>query len=310
VLAADEVYRLQSGKDPECRFFQRFAEEGHYAGRTRPSKTRQGIYAVTGGGQFLASLNSNDPQQVANMMRRALIRWGEMDPQQRGPTQPDPQRRTWIRRPEQQYPDGGLVLHVFSRDLPREGVPTDWRGRAWNQDFAWFRADEMTELLPDATQIGARRDIPHHLLRRLARAHLVDNVRGQTIPYEEEHIKSAEWSSEIIDVDDDRITIRLTGHSRCEAKGSWPVAGFQAADSPSLQNRGFDAVLLGIAQFDRHNRRFVTFHMVALGDRWGGTQFNGRHQDLAAAPIGIAFTLAGDSPADQIAPALLHAYGW
>ena len=38
VPAADEVGRLQRGEDRECRFFQGFAEEGHYVA-VRPSGT-------------------------------------------------------------------------------------------------------------------------------------------------------------------------------------------------------------------------------------------------------------------------------
>ena len=55
VPAADEVWHLQNRKDAECRLFQAIAEQGHYAGRSRPSTTRQGIYACTPSGRFLAS---------------------------------------------------------------------------------------------------------------------------------------------------------------------------------------------------------------------------------------------------------------
>ena len=65
IPAADEVGRLQSGKDAECQLFRKIAEQGHYAGRTRPSRTRQGTYATTADGTFLASWNKNDPRVVA-----------------------------------------------------------------------------------------------------------------------------------------------------------------------------------------------------------------------------------------------------
>jgi len=73
VPAADEVFRLQGGTDPECRLFQKFAEQGHYGGR--PGTTRQGTYAATPSGELLASINSNDPQRIADMLRRALDKW-------------------------------------------------------------------------------------------------------------------------------------------------------------------------------------------------------------------------------------------
>ena len=37
IPVADEVHRLQTGEDRECRLFQKIAEQGHYAGRTQPT---------------------------------------------------------------------------------------------------------------------------------------------------------------------------------------------------------------------------------------------------------------------------------
>jgi hypothetical protein len=70
VPAADEVYRMQNLKtstDPECRLFQKFAEQGHYR---RPGTTRQGTYCVSPSGVLLGSINSNDPQRIADLSYR------------------------------------------------------------------------------------------------------------------------------------------------------------------------------------------------------------------------------------------------
>jgi len=45
---------------------------------------------------------------------------------------------------------------------------------------------------------------------------------------------------------------------------------------------------------------------VALGSRWGATQYNGRRSDTNAAPIGIVMTLAEDTPCQRIAPAFFY----
>jgi hypothetical protein len=66
---------------------------------------------------------------------------------------------------------------------------------------------------------------------------------------------------------------------------------------------GLDMRLLGKATYDLNKGQFLTFEMVALGSRWGGTQNNGRKGDADTAPIGILFTLAGDGPCERIAPA-------
>ena len=153
VPVADEVHRLQTGKDPECRLFQKIAEKGHYAGRTRPTKTRQGIYAAAPSGHFLASINSNDPMRVKAMLERALVAWKELPEADRYLEKPlsDRSREIW-RADERKRPEDGLVLRVYSRDVDRGENPTkDWRGQAWNLDIAWLRAEDVRGFLPSET---------------------------------------------------------------------------------------------------------------------------------------------------------------
>ena len=46
VPAADEAHFLKVMRGAEGDLFRAVAEKGHYAGRTVPTSTRQGIYAV------------------------------------------------------------------------------------------------------------------------------------------------------------------------------------------------------------------------------------------------------------------------
>jgi hypothetical protein len=68
--------------------------------------------------------------------------------------------------------------------------------------------------------------------------------------------------------------------------------------------------LLGKATFDLAKKRFTAFELVAAGLRKGGTQYNGRPDDLGEHAIGFVFQLAGDSPSDRVAPAFVWAYRW
>ena len=145
VPAADEVGLLQRGRGPEGELFLKFAEKGHYGGRTRPTSTRQGIYCATPSGEFLSSLNHNDPRRVEAALRKALEAWEAMPREKRllpGAPAAAPEGRF---RYESLFPADGLALRVFVRDLPRgEGCATttkeeDWRARSWNQDTVWFR---------------------------------------------------------------------------------------------------------------------------------------------------------------------------
>jgi hypothetical protein len=49
--------------------------------------------------------------------------------------------------------------------------------------------------------------------------------------------------------------------------------------------------------------------VVAVGTRWGGTQYNCRDNDLPPAPFGAVLSLAGASRAERVAPTHFRGYG-
>src|SRR5262249_30085617 len=129
-----------------------------------------------------------------------------------------------IKRPERYYPEGGLVLNVTSRDLPREGgkpnpAKAGWRETAWNQDFAWLTKTEARPFRPAEAKVRKRQDLPVPLLHRIACAHLIDNVRGQTSPFKESQVQKARLSTEVTAVDGDVVSLRLEGETRTAMEG-------------------------------------------------------------------------------------------
>lgn len=290
--------------------FQGIMEKGHYGGRFQPTDTRQGTYALSPSGIFLASCNTNDPAQMAKMLQRALDTWNTMPKGDRlRASLPQPQ----LQRAETKRPSDGLILRVFSRDLPRgDGVAcaTDWRKDAWNQDYAWFNKVEVSTFIPVERRVGASVTIPQKLAARLARAHFVDNVRGQTPSFPPEAIKVAEITSVVEKVAGDTIRLRLTGHTVADETGRWAVEGFRDMEKPTDQKRTIETKLLGHAIYDAKAERFTEFELVAVGTRAGATQYNGRGDDPGPAPIGYYLTLAKENPAQQVAPANVWAYEW
>jgi len=308
VPAADEVHRLQKGSDPECLLFQSFCEEGHYGGRTRPTDTRQGTYCATPSGMFLASVNSNDPERIAQMLETALAKWSTLSREGRLMAVDPATQTPRVNRGELRYPADGLVLRVTSRDFPRAVALDGWRGNAWNFDYAWFTREEARALLPVTPRAGARQQVPRPLVERLVRFHLVDNVRGQTISYPSEAVKQAELASEVTGREGNIISLRLSGATHAEAETR--VSG-RRGQPAQMTPFGYQAQLFGRAQYDLAAERFISFELLASGQRWGATQYNFRRGDDAApGPLGIALTLAGDSPAERVAPAHFGAYGW
>jgi hypothetical protein len=311
VPCADEVWFLQNQKGPECDLFRSFCEKGHYGGRTRPTNTRQGSYAVAPSGEFLASINTNDPRAMAGMLRKALEAWKSLPEHKRfmdpaPATEPEGRRRA-----EARYPTGGLALKTWSRDLPRpSGVEDRGWAAAWNQDFAWFLRDEARSLLPESPEPGGKQSVPRRLVERIARFHLVDNVRGQTEPFPHGSVERAEMTVDVTAVEGDLVSIRIAGATRARQEMRTGVAGDRDMNDPKRRERGFEAKLLGRATFDLKAAKFTSFEMVAVGTRWGGTLYNGRGGDLDPAPIGVVFTLAADEPAERVAPAFFGGYGW
>ena len=306
VPAADEVSRLQRDEGAECALFREIGEQGHYKGRVQPTNTRQGIYAAAPSGRLLASINTRRAAAVGAMLDEPLEVWAAMPDEERWLSDEelaaDP---GW--RFESNYPADGLVLTVMSRDLPRDDRPPDWRAHAWNLDRAWFRADELARLIPADAEVGATSAAPA-VARRLAALHLVDNVRGQVRYIRDEDVTEATLEVEVVAAEHDALRLALRGRTRAETAGTWSVNGFRDMRSPSEQVRGVELALRGTATWDRRAGRFESFDLVASGERWGGTQYNARHDDLDRGPIGFVLEVA---PADdRVAPAAWWRYGW
>jgi hypothetical protein len=273
-------------------------EEGHMRG---VPNTKQGIYAATPSGLFLASTNTLDGAQMAAMLRRALDKWKTLSKRER--LLSDDPSKARIDRHLNQYPSDGLVLKVFSRDIERDDLPNDWTGIAWNLDFAWFRKEEMAQILPRELSKGASVEWPEALAKRLARFHLVDNVRGQTDGYEEPAIVEAKIRSQVTKVAKGQVTLRFEGTTRASTTGSWPK-------DPDPGTRGLGTKIIGTATWDPSKGRFTAFEMVAAGTRWGASRFNFRENDRKPSPIGFVIQLAEDKPANRVAPAFIYMYGW
>jgi hypothetical protein len=140
IPVAENCSPLQRQQDAKGEFFRLVAEQGHYAGRTYPTGTRQGMYAFTADGTALAAGNTRDPQRMAELMHTALRRWSGLTDSGGTPAadgrgaagRGEVAAPDYVPAQPSRYPEGGLVLQLAARDLPRE-VDTrkdDWRKQA------------------------------------------------------------------------------------------------------------------------------------------------------------------------------------
>lgn len=301
VACADEVFRLQRGSGGECRHFQRMADQGHYR---RGGGTRQGIYVFAPSGKLLASANTLDPQKVLELLDAGWVAWEALAAAERRLSPMDlviPEPR-W----EDNYPEGGLVLRSTVRDLGLPGEPLA-PGERHNVDFAWFTAEEARALLHPRLVPDISHWVPTELAGRLARLHLVDNVRGQTIPFAPGEIETLAVSTLVRARDADVVQIELHGLSAARSDGVWRLGDSDWGTDARLP-RMVVAEWRGEASYDVAAGRFTSFRMVAFGERDGRGTVNNRHRDPGTSRLGWVFELADDSLAERIAPTFVDHY--
>ncbi len=290
-LAADETWRLQNGTGPECRFFQSFAVLGHYKGK---GGTKQGYYVIAPSGKLLASANTGNVEKIVAMLDLAKKKWKALEPADR--RLPPGSKFTPKHRWEQSYPKGGLILERFVRDIKGGD-------RRWNRDFVWFTKDEANSLLPGKTD--KTKKMPRSLALRLARFHLIDNVRGQTLPFAASEIVHAEITLEKKRTDGDLLRLTVSGTTRAVAKGPWLLGKTDWTPDRDWP-RTMNATLRGTVSYDLKRQRFVAFKVIAVGKRTGRTGNDGRGKDPKPGKVGFYFRLA--SPGVRIPPTLLEFY--
>lgn len=271
------------------------AEQGHFAGRTKPSATRQGLYICTAEGELLASSNTQDAGAALAMMKHGLERWH----QQAGATTSITICESYAPDPNYYWklPEDGLILKCFVRDLPRQTGEADSR---YNLDYVWLTKDEMNSLAPVAPRLCESYAAPWTVVRKIARFHLVDTVRGESRRWRAEEVKIARTTLTVEGVTADQVSLRLEGEVRNEAPPSHEIDPYsgQVVD----KDRGMHLRLFGCLRYDRQRESFEKFDVIAIGSRWGGTAYNHRFDDWEPAPIGFAFELASNLRCDRTPP--------
>jgi hypothetical protein len=264
----------------------------------------QGIYVVTPSGMLLAFCQrDHDPDSIAKLLRKALDRWKALGRNDRLGTETARQVRTATRRPDP--PRGGLVLELFVRDLPRKTGPVAREFAAmWNRDFAWFTEEEVRSMIPQGRTPGERHRVPDKLVRRLARLHLLDSVRGinDARPFDDKHVEKAQMFMDVVKVEGDVLSLRIEGATRAVEP---PLVDARGSGRPDEKERGYDARLLGHATIDVRQNKFRVFDLLAIGPRWGGRGYahSMRQDDLEPQPMGVAFRILPPSePVDSAVP--------
>jgi hypothetical protein len=298
VPVAIDINTVKHQKDAEGDFFRHIAEQGHYAGRTKPTATRQGLYVVGVDGELLHSLNSTRADKIVFLMKEALKireqrnRAGVKANAFRSSNQPDS-------RFASEFPDGGLILRETMRDLPRRSNP-DHETNRHNFDHVWLTAKEKESFVPPGMKVGTSWQIPESTVRRIVAHHTVDQVRGEANRWKLDEVEQVKLTAKVVDVTDGKVKIKLSGISKCRKAPSGEVNPYNKRKvavpvTSDLQIRGWIV-------YDEAEEEFLSFRMLAAGMRTGADVYNFRWKDQQAAPIGFAFEMLEDKPENRIKP--------
>ena len=302
VPTTDEVWRLQGAQDNDANIFQEMANKGHYR---RAGGSRQGIYVCTPKGDLLSSINSLDADVVLNTVKTGLEKWHELPLTER--SLPGNYLLNASHRWENSYPEDGLVLTSYNIDIFTDPPMDEERSDRWNIDHVWFNKEESCQWLPNHPKVGDIYDLPEKLNDRLFRFHLVDNVRGQTLPFAPTEINSSKIQIEILEYEKDKMRFKIIGSSSAIAKGEW-LLGENDWTPTHLLDHSMTTNLLGEATYNLSSEKFIEFEVVAIGHRNGKTQNNGRKYGPDSNYIGFLFKLSQDRASDKIAPAFVDLY--
>ena len=174
-------------------------------------------------------------------------------------------------------------------------------------DHVWFSEEESHLWIPKLKNIGTVHECPKIIKDRLFRFHIVDNVRGQTLPFAPEEIKTANLNVELVDINDSNLELKIFGNSKAKAEGKWKLGDNIWTPTHDLDH-GISTNILGKAIYDTNKNSFIQFEMVIIGNWEGKTENNGRKFGPKSGKIGIRYNLAENISSNKIAPAFIDMY--
>lgn len=235
--------------------------------RVRQGQTAQGFWVVGADGTFYGYNNNRSKERVEQMLDRALADF------RKNPSKPQSPTDEELAAPSvTKAPPGTSVVRIHARIRPVPEGCADSNNRV-SRDHLWVSADEVAALRD--------KKVPASLIGRIARFHLLDNVRGEPDMWESRDVRKLEVRKASFEGDVARIEVAF----------SLATPG---------DKRGYEGNLEIEAKTDATNR-IVRFRGFASGQAWGASTWT------PGAPEGkfglvIAMIEASDEVAKAVPP--------
>ena len=181
-----------------------------------------------------------------------------------------------------------MIVRTFTRITPVSLGCSDLN-KMVGRDHLWVLRREIDDL--------ARGVVPDSFAYRVARHHLVDNIRGEPGKWTLEQVKSLKMTAERSESGDE-ICIRLSGEFSLLA-----AAGFgNDPGGKSLPERGYAGTIEGELVIGAADGDVRGFQMLADGEHWGVSKNNASGAPEGKFPLKVAFILAEDDLARTVPP--------
>jgi hypothetical protein len=205
----------------------------------------QGMYIFGADGTPYGFANDHEPADIARLMDMALKRFHAKPPKPVAITTAEKTDAFSITPPAT-----AQVLQVFAR-IPSPPKTSTFLNNGVGRDFCWIYQEERQEMLKQAqrTAIGKTFSLPTSLARRIARFHLVDDVRGTPNMWEASELRHIDVNATVI------------------AANTLKIAG--SFDLKAGSKRGFNGTIEGNIILHPQTGEWTRVRMLADGRAFG-----------------------------------------
>ena len=218
------------------------------AKQLKSSKDPQGMYVIAPDGTSYGFRNDHYPDDVSKFMDDCLAGY-RANPGKKVEINAGDQTAGFAVAP----PKDAVVVGVYSRIKP---LPEHVWGlnRGIGRDWLWLYPAEMKALASAPIGSNGSVKIPADLIHRIARFHLVDDVRGTPDLWKQGEIRTLTYSAKATDSPDGTRRILLN-------------AAFDLRTGSD--SRGYKGNLEAQIEVDRNRATVTHFRGYAVGNAWG-----------------------------------------
>ncbi len=228
---------------------------------------------------------NRDPRRLSALLDRGLARFHQNPPRQVS----IPAEYMQAAAPHRP-PASVSVIRVFTRIRPLPaGEPPEftWLGR----DHMWIFADEVRQMLAASENNNQPFPMPRTLLARLVVFHIIDNTRGQVVPWKPQDVSKADFTM--------RAIRNASGRRTFTFRGDFAKRG----RTDFFTNRGHEGHIEGELDVGIKTEKIVRFRAYGEAQAWAeAPTFRPTNPPRGRYPLVIAMVEANDALGQCAAP--------